>query len=426
MNKSFLIKYASLAVNIGVNIQKDNILVILAVNIGVNIQKDNILVISSPIETAEFARLITEEAYKSGAKDVIVHYGDQKLTKIKLENSSLETISNIPEWQAESYNYYARQEACFISISASDPDGLKGVPVEKIGASQKARTSALKEYFDNSMSNKCRWCVLSVPTLSWAKKVFPKVSDDEAMESLWDVIFKTVRVDTENPVNAWKKHNAYLEEKIKFMNNNNFKSVHLKSANGTDLNIELPEGHIWAGGSEGDVNGIPFNANIPTEEVFTLPKKTGVNGIVYSSKPLSYGGNLIDNFSITFKDGKAIDFTAETGYDVLKQMLESDEGAKYLGEVAFVPYNSPISNSKLIFFNTLFDENAACHLAFGRAYESCVKDADKYSEEELEKIGVNNSIIHVDFMIGTSDLEVTGINENGETIQIFSNGNWAF
>lgn len=409
MNKSFLIKYAS-----------------LAVNIGVNIQKDNILVISSPIETAEFARLITEEAYKSGAKDVIVHYGDQKLTKIKLENSSLETISNIPEWQAESYNYYARQEACFISISASDPDGLKGVPVEKIGASQKARTSALKEYFDNSMSNKCRWCVLSVPTLSWAKKVFPKVSDDEAMESLWDVIFKTVRVDTENPVNAWKKHNAYLEEKIKFMNNNNFKSVHLKSANGTDLNIELPEGHIWAGGSEGDVNGIPFNANIPTEEVFTLPKKTGVNGIVYSSKPLSYGGNLIDNFSITFKDGKAIDFTAETGYDVLKQMLESYEGAKYLGEVAFVPYNSPISNSKLIFFNTLFDENAACHLAFGRAYESCVKDADKYSEEELEKIGVNNSVIHVDFMIGTSDLEITGINKNGEAIQIFSNGNWAF
>lgn len=409
MNKSFLIKYAS-----------------LAVNIGVNIQKDNILVISSPIETAEFARLITEEAYKSGAKDVIVHYGDQKLTKIKLENSSLETISNIPEWQAESYNYYARQEACFISISASDPDGLKGVPVEKIGASQKARTSALKEYFDNSMSNKCRWCVLSVPTLSWAKKVFPKVSDDEAMESLWDVIFKTVRVDTENPVNAWKKHNAYLEEKIKFMNNNNFKSVHLKSANGTDLNIELPEGHIWAGGSEGDVNGIPFNANIPTEEVFTLPKKTGVNGIVYSSKPLSYGGNLIDNFSITFKDGKAIDFTAETGYDVLKQMLESDEGAKYLGEVAFVPYNSPISNSKLIFFNTLFDENAACHLAFGRAYESCVKDADKYSEEELEKIGVDNSVIHVDFMIGTSDLEITGINKNGEAIQIFSNGNWAF
>ena len=407
MNKSFLIKYAS-----------------LAVNIGVNIQKDNILVISSPIETAEFARLITEEAYKSGAKDVIVHYGDQKLTKIKLENSSLETISNIPEWQAESYNYYARQEACFISISASDPDGLKGVPVEKIGASQKARTSALKEYFDNSMSNKCRWCVLSVPTLSWAKKVFPKVSDDEAMESLWDVIFKTVRVDTENPVNAWKKHNAYLEEKIKFMNNNNFKSVHLKSANGTDLNIELPEGHIWAGGSEGDVNGIPFNANIPTEEVFTLPKKTGVNGIVYSSKPLSYGGNLIDNFSITFKDGKAIDFTAETGYDVLKQMLESDEGAKYLGEVAFVPYNSPISNSKLIFFNTLFDENAACHLALGMPYPENVKGGANMSEEELKAAGANDSSQHEDFMFGTKEMNIDGIQQDGTVVPVFRNGNF--
>lgn len=398
----------------------------LAVNTGVNIKKDNILVITSPIETAEFARLIAKEAYNFGAKEVIVHYSDQQLTKIKLENSSLETISDYPSWMAEGYNYYARQGACFISIAASDPDGLKGVSVEKIGESQKARTTALKEYYDNSMSNKCRWCVLSVPTLSWAKKIFPNLSDEKALESLWDVIFKTVRVDTKDPIKAWENHNAYLEEKIKFMNENNFKSVHLKSSNGTDLNIELPEGHIWAGGSEEDVKGIPFNANMPTEEIFTLPKKTGVNGIVYSSKPLSYGGNLIDNFSITFKDGRAIDFTAETGYDILKQMLESDEGAKYLGEVAFVPYNSPISNSKLIFFNTLFDENAACHLAFGRAYESCVKNADKYSEEELEKMGVNNSVIHVDFMIGTSDLEITGINKNGETIKIFSNGNWAF
>lgn len=398
----------------------------LAVNTGVNIKKNNILVITSPIETAEFARLIAKEAYNFGAKEVIVHYSDQQLTKIKLENSSLETISDYPSWMAEGYNYYARQGACFISIAASDPDGLKGVSVEKIGESQKARTTALKEYYNNSMSNKCRWCVLSVPTLSWAKKVFPNLSDEKALESLWDVIFKTVRVDTKDPIKAWENHNAYLEEKIKFMNENNFKSVHLKSSNGTDLNIELPEGHIWAGGSEEDVKGIPFNANMPTEEIFTLPKKTGVNGIVYSSKPLSYGGNLIDNFSITFEDGRAIDFTAETGYDILKQMLESDEGAKYLGEVAFVPYNSPISNSKLIFFNTLFDENAACHLAFGRAYESCVKNADKYSEEELEKMGVNNSVIHVDFMIGTSDLEITGINKNGETIKIFSNGNWTF
>lgn len=229
----------------------------LAVNTGVNIKKDNILVITSPIETAEFARLIAKEAYNFGAKEVIVHYSDQQLTKIKLENSSLETISDYPSWMAEGYNYYARQGACFISIAASDPDGLKGVSVEKIGESQKARTTALKEYYDNSMSNKCRWCVLSVPTLSWAKKVFPNLSDEKALESLWDVIFKTVRVDTKDPIKAWENHNAYLEEKIKFMNENNFKSVHLKSSNGTDLNIELPEGHIWAGGSEEDVKGIP-------------------------------------------------------------------------------------------------------------------------------------------------------------------------
>ena len=409
MNNNLLRKYAS-----------------LAVSTGVNIQKDNILVINSPIETAEFARLIAEEAYIRGAKDVVVHYADQKLSKIRLSNSSIETLSDVPEWVGESYNYYARQGACFIGISASDPDGLKGVPMENIAASQKARNEAVKEYRESTMSNKCRWCVLSVPTLSWAKKVFPNATDDEAMEKLWDVIFKTVRVDNEDPTLAWEKHNSSLAEKIKFMNDNNFKSVHLTSSNGTDLNIELPEGHLWAGGSEDDVNNIPFNVNMPTEEVFTLPKKTGVNGIVYSTKPLSYGGNLIDNFSITFKDGKAIDFTAETGYDVLKQMLDSDEGSKYLGEVAFVPYDSPISNSGLIFFNTLFDENAACHLAFGRAYSSCVKDAEKYSEKELEEIGVNDSIIHVDFMIGNNDLNITGINKNNETIQIFSNGNWAF
>lgn len=397
----------------------------LAVNTGVNVQKDSILVVNSPIETAEFARLIAEEAYKVGAKEVVVHYGDQKLNKIKLENSSLETIADFPQWQAESYNYYARKGACFISIAANDPDGFKGVDVVKTAASQKARTIGLKEYFDHTMANKCRWCVLSVPTLAWAKKVFPNKSDDEAMNSLWDLIFTTTRVNTEDPVVAWEKHNAYLDEKIKFMNSNEFKTVHITSSNGTDLMVELPEGHIWAGGKEGDVNGIPFNANMPTEEVFTLPKKTGVNGIVYSSKPLSYGGNLIDNFSITFKDGKAVEFTAETGYDVLKQMIESDEGASYLGEVAFVPYDSPISNSGVIFFNTLFDENAACHLALGRAYESCFKDAAKYSTEELIEKGVNSSIIHVDFMFGTNDLNITGLNKNGDTVQIFKDGNWA-
>ena len=397
----------------------------LAVKTGVNIQKDDILVINSPIETAEFARLITEEAYNLGAKDVIVHYGDQQLTKIKLQNSSIEIISDVPEWLGESYNYYSRIGACFISISANDPDGLKGISVDKIGAHQKARSLALKEYYENSMSNKNRWCVLSYPTIPWAKKVFPELSDDEAFEKLFKSILDASRVTTEDPIKAWDEHNAELKKNLDFLNSKNFKSLTLTNSKGTNLTVELPYNHTWAGGLEESASGVTFNANIPTEEAFTLPKKNGVNGIVYSSKPLSYGGNLINNFSITFKDGKAVDFTAEEGYDVLKQMLDSDEGAKYLGEVALVPYDSPISNSNLIFYNTLFDENAACHLAFGRAYP-CYKDADKLSKEELEERGTNDSSIHVDFMIGTEDLSITGLSESGETVQIFKNGNWAY
>lgn len=397
----------------------------LAVKTGVNIQENDILVINSPIETAEFARLITEEAYNLGAKDVVVHYGDQKLTKIKLENSSIDTISDIPQWFGESYNYYSRIGACFISISANDPDGLKGISVDKIGTYQKARSLALKEYYENSMSNKNRWCVISYPTLEWARKVFPNLSDEEAFEKLYYSILDASRVTTDDPIKAWDEHNATLQKSLDFLNSKNIKTLHYTSSNGTDLTIELPYNHNWAGGLEESTDGIGFNANIPTEEVFTLPKKTGVNGIVYSSKPLSYGGNLIDNFSLTFKDGKVVDFTAEEGYDVLKQMLDSDEGAKYLGEVALVPYDSPISNSNLIFFNTLFDENAACHLALGRAYP-CYKDIESLSKEELEERGTNDSNIHVDFMIGTKDLSITAVTNTGETVQIFKNGNWAF
>lgn len=397
----------------------------LAVKTGVNIQENDVLVINSPIETANFARLIAEEAYNLGAKDVVVHYGDQQLTKIKLENSSIETISNLPEWFGESYNYYARIGACFISISANDPDGLKGISVDKIGAYQKSRSLALKEYYENSMSNKNRWCVLSYPTVPWAKKVFPELSDNEAFEKLFKAILDASRVTTADPIKAWDEHNSELKKNLDFLNANNFKSLTLTNSIGTNLTVELPYNHTWAGGLEKSTSGIGFNANIPTEEAFTLPKKDGVNGIVYSSKPLSYGGNLINNFSMTFKDGKVIDFTAKEGYDVLRQMLDSDEGAKYLGEVALVPYDSPISNSNLIFYNTLFDENAACHLALGKAYP-CFKDAATLSKEDLEERGTNESNIHVDFMIGTSDLSITGLTHSGEIIQIFKNGNWAF
>ena len=295
----------------------------------------------------------------------------------------------------------------------------------KLASYSKARSIALKEYSEAATANKVRWCVLSYPTLAWAKKVFPDATDAEALTKLGDAIISAVRVDTADPVEAWNNHNATLAKSLDFMNKNNFKSLHLKSSNGTDLTVELPENHYWAGGSEADTKGILFNANMPTEEVFTLPKRTGVNGIVFSSKPLSYNGNLINDFSITFKDGKAIDFDAKEGKEVLSQLLDTDEGARYLGEIALVPFDSPISNSNLIFYNTLFDENAACHLAFGRAYP-CIKGSENLSEEQLKELGVNDSLIHVDFMIGTADLEVTGYTNDGTEVSVFKNGNWVF
>lgn len=398
----------------------------LAVKKGVNTQENQTVIINSPIECDNFAREIAKAAYNVGAKEVVVHYNDQKLQRIKLENSSIETLSNTPEWLGESYNYYARNGACVISISASDPDAYKGIPVEKISAMQKSRQLALSEYYEYSMANKIRWTVVSIPTEAWAIKIFPNLSKEKAVEKLWEVIFKVVRLDTENPIKAWEEHNKNLREKLTYLNEKKFKKLHFKNNKGTNLTIELPKGHIWLGGSEYCSNGIEFNANMPTEEVFTLPKKDGVNGTVFSSKPLSYSGNLIDEFSLTFKDGKVIDFSAKEGYEVLKELLDSDEGSKYLGEVALVPYDSPISNSNIIFYNTLFDENAACHLAFGKAYPICIEKGTDMSKEEFENHGVNTSIIHVDFMIGTNDLEITGITEDKDSFEIFANGNWAF
>lgn len=398
----------------------------LAVKMGVNLKENDTLVVNSPIDCANFAREIAQAAYNEGAKNVVVHYNDQKLQKIVLNNNSIETLSEVPNWSSESYNYYARTGASFISISSSDPDAFKGIPMEKIAASQKAKQLAIKEYYENAMSNHVRWCVLSIPSEAWAKKVFPELPLDNAMEKLWEVIFSVVRVDTEDPIEAWVNHNKNLNEKKEFLNTNAFKSLHYTNNKGTNLTVELPKGHLWLGGGEESTSGIEFNANMPTEEVFTMPKKDGVNGTVVSSKPLSYGGNLINDFSLTFKDGKVVDFTAKEGSDVLKELLSSDEGASFLGEVALVPVDSPVSNSGIVFYNTLFDENASCHFAFGKAYPSCIAYGTEMSDEDLENHYVNNSIIHVDFMVGTDDLDIVGIKENNDCVQIFKNGNWAF
>ncbi|MBW9145989.1 aminopeptidase [Clostridium sp. CM027] len=399
---------------------------LLLVKTGINIQKNQTLVINSPIECASFTRIVSRSAYIEGAREVIINWRDELSSKIKFMHAPEEVFEEYPEWQRDFYLSNARMGAAFLSISASDPELMKDVNPQRLSKAHKAASTAIKEYRDRLMSNKNVWCVASIPTLSWAKKVFPELSEDKAMEKLWNSIFKTVRVDTEDPVASWETHKSNLKKSMDFLNLNNFKYLQYKNSLGTDLKIELPENHLWLGGSDYTPEGIEFIANMPTEEVFTLPKKTGVNGIVVSSKPLNYNGNLIEEFSLTFKQGRIVDFKAKNGYDILKSIIETDKGSYYLGEVALVPYDSPISNSNILFYNTLFDENASCHLAIGKAYPVCIKNGENLSSEELAKLGVNDSFVHEDFMVGTGDLQIIGITADGKEIPIFKSGNFAF
>lgn len=398
----------------------------LIVKTGVNIQKGQTMVIFSPIECASFSRMIAQIAYEEGARDVVVSWKDELFSKIRFLQAPEEVFDEFPDWQKEFYLSYVKQGAAFVNIAASDPGLLKDVSPERLVKVQKASNTALKEYRESIMSNKNSWCVVSIPTVAWAKKVFSNLSEDEAVEKLWKAILNTVRVDTADPVAAWEEHKGNLQKRAEFLNSNQFKFLQYKNAAGTDFKIELPENHIWLGGSEYTPEGLEFIANMPTEEVFTLPKKTGIDGKVFSSKPLNYNGNVIEHFSLTFKDGKIIDFTAEKGYEILKGLIESDEGSYYLGEVALVPYDSPISNSNILYYNTLFDENASCHLAIGKAYPVCIKGGPNMGKEELERLGVNDSLVHVDFMIGTEDLEIIGTTATGKEIPVFKKGNFAF
>ena len=284
---------------------------------------------------------------------------------------------------------------------------------------------ALKEWRSYTLTDKCKWSIVSVPTKPWAHKIFPDIHENEAVDKLWDLIFKCTRVDQEDPIEAWRQHNANLETRTEFLNKKNFKTLKYKSSK-TDLTIGLPENHIWESGASVDPNGINFNPNMPTEEIFCLPHKYEVNGVVHSTKPLVYGGNVIDDFSLTFKDGKIIDCSAAKGEETLKNLIATDEGSHYLGEVALVPHKSPISDTNVVFYNTLYDENASCHLALGSAYATCIKDGANLPREEYDKYGINDSLTHVDFMIGSPDLQIVGETHDGETVQIFKDGNWAF
>lgn len=395
----------------------------LVVKTGINLQEKQQLFINSPIECADFARMIAEKAYEAGAINVIVDYNDEKLSLIKYNKATMESFEKEPKYLALAREQLIKEKTGFVSIAASDPELLSGVDPNKISTQVKTISRTMKKASAAMMSNEVPWCVVSVPTKGWAKKVFPDLSEADAVEKLWESIFSIVRADKESPASAWEEHLSKLENRRNYLNEKNFKYLYYKSE-GTDLVVELPEGHEWLAGAEYSKDGVRFVANMPTEEVFTLPKRDGVNGCVTSKKPLNYGGNLIDNFKLTFKDGKIVDFSAEKGEEILKGLLDTDEGARYLGEVALVGYNSPISNSKLIFFNTLFDENASCHFAFGKAYPSCLKGSDNMSEKELIEKGVNDSLTHIDFMVGSAELEIIGETANGEKVQVFKNGDW--
>lgn len=397
----------------------------LCVSVGINLQKGQPLVIGAPIEAADFVRLVAKYAYELGAKEVHVNWNDDLLTKLKYENSPMEVFENFPLWYAEGMEQYAKDGAGFLSIHAQDPELLSQSDPKKIAAANISSSKALKTFRNYTMNDINSWCVISVPTRNWAKRVFPDLSEDQAMEKLWDAIFNATRMNVEDPTTAWKDHVNTLIEKGDVLNKKEFKSLHYSSSNGTDLNVELPKNHIWVSGGSTNSKGVYFVANMPTEEVFTLPLKTGVNGVVYSTKPLNYGGKLIDKFKLEFKDGKVVDFDAEIGKDTLADLLDIDDGAKYLGEVALVPYTSPISNSNIVFMNTLFDENASCHFAFGKAYPTNIKGGEHMTEEELEIAGVNDSLTHVDFMIGSNDMNIIGETYSGEKIQVFKNGEWA-
>ena len=398
----------------------------LVVRIGVNLQHDQILVINSPIECAPFARLLAKEAYKAGAHEVVMSWGDELSARIKYDMAGTAVFSEFPEWRRAFYTDYAEQGAAFISIAARDPEIFSGVDPERLTLAQQAAGAALLEYRARLMANKNTWCVASVPTAAWAKKVFPEASEDEAVAKLWDAIFRTVRIGGEQDVvAAWHNHIDYLHRAAKFLNDNDFASLHYTNELGTDLTIELPEGHLWAGGSEMAATHVPFVANLPTEEVYTLPKRDGVTGRVVASKPLVYQGSLIEHFWLEFEGGRVVRFHAEKGEDVLAELLKTDEGSARLGEVALVPYDSPISKSGLLFYNTLFDENAACHLALGKAYPTCLKGGEDMDSVTLLQHGVNDSLLHEDFMVGSRELAITGTRRSdGRAVPVFRHGNF--
>ncbi len=392
---------------------------------GINVVKGQWVVVSAELDQPEFVEMVVEELYRAGAGKVTVEWSHQPLMKTQYKFEKEQSLSALAKWEIEKLEYRKKELPAMLYLESEDPDGLAGIDQEKMTNVRSARMKVIKPYRD-AMDNRYQWCIAAVAGKKWAKKVFPHLSVNQAVEKLWDAILTASRADGADPVREWARHNDDIAKRCDKLNRLGLVSLEYKSSNGTDFTVGLlPEAQFMGGGEE-DLSGRYFNPNIPSEEIFTSPRAGAAEGIVYSAKPLSYQGELIENFSIRFENGKAVEVKAEKNAHLLEKMISMDEGAAKLGEVALIAYDSPINNTGLLFYNTLFDENASCHLALGMGFTNTIRGYENYTKEELHQMGINDSMIHVDFMIGSKDLDIVGVTKTGERVQIFKNGNWAF
>ncbi len=392
---------------------------------GINVKKGQWVIVQAELDQPEFVEMVVEELYRAGAGKVSVEWSHQPLAHLHYKYQNEKVLSDMSKWEIEKWELRKKELPAMLYLESSDPDGLKGIDQEKFTAVRSARSKIIKPYRD-AMDNYYQWCIAAVPGKAWAKKVFPELNVNQAVEKLWDSILSAARSDGSDPVREWSRHNDELAKRCDYLNRLGLIALEYKSQNGTDLRVGLLPDAQFLGGGEESLKGIYFNANIPSEEIFISPKAGDADGIVYSTKPLSYQGELIENFSVRFEGGKVVEVKAEKNGHLLEKMISMDEGAKMLGECALIPYDSPINNSRVLYYNTLFDENASCHLALGRGFTNCVRGYEHMSKEELDQKGINDSVIHVDFMIGSRDMNIVGITKNGLRVQIFKDGNWAF
>jgi aminopeptidase len=395
----------------------------VAVRIGLGLVPGQELVMTAPIEALPLARRITDAAYRAGASLVTVFYDDEEATLSRFRNARDDTFDTAPGWLYEAMAQAYRSGAARLAIRGDNPALLAGQDADKVARANRARSKAYMPALEPISNFAINWTIVSYATPAWAQAVFPDDAPELAIARLWEAIFAASRVDLDDPVAAWEQHNAELRQRTEMLNAKHYSALHFRGP-GTDLRVGLADGHEWMGGASKARNGIVCNPNIPTEEVFTTPHKDRVDGIVRSTKPLSYQGTLIDEISVRFENGRIVEAAAERGADVLRKVLETDEGACRLGEVALVPYSSPISKSGLLFFNTLFDENAASHIALGQAYSKCFRDGERLSEEELAARGANRSLIHIDWMIGSHEIDVDGITASGASEPLMRGGEW--